>query len=369
MEIKEFILNLKEKLNIDIIRVTDGKASDFLEPRLLERIEEGKITEFEDRNLEEKIDINKVLPGYKSVIVIGQSYLTSYKEKVDFNKGILSKSSWGRDYHYVLRDKMDIIVEELNKNYGGYYKAYVDTGPLVDRNLAYISGVGHYGKNCSIINKDYGSFIFIGYIITDLYIERDGVDKGECGDCRRCLDYCPTKAIEADYKLNPKRCISYLTQTKEKIPYDLREKMGAKIYGCDTCQDVCPKNEYVYIPSHKEFIPIKTKGYMDIDEILTMSNREFKDKYGDMSGAWRGKNILKRNAIIAIANKKDKDYLGVLLELLDDDSQMIAQYAMWSILRIDSFEGKKLIEERLASWDYSRELLTEYSYLKKYFSI
>ena len=117
----------------------------------------------------------------------------------------------------------------------------MDTGPLVDRNLSYTSGMGYYGKNTLMISEEYGSYFFIGYIITDLDIEKDKILKSQCGSCTRCLKYCPTGALEGPYKLNPKKCISYLTQTKEKIPYELRESMGAKIYGCDTCQDVCPK--------------------------------------------------------------------------------------------------------------------------------
>lgn len=369
MNKKEFLKDLKIKLNIDLLRITDGKPSEFLEDRLLERINEDKITEFENKNIEEKLDVNKTFSAYKSVIVIGQSYKSDYKEKVDFNKGLLSKTSWGKDYHYVLEDKMDGLIEEMSKRFGGNYKAYVDTGPLVDRNLAYTSGIGYYGKNCSIINEEYGSFIFIGYIITDLYIERDEVLEGDCKDCTRCLDYCPTNALESPYKLNPKKCISYLTQTKELIPYELRKSMGAKIYGCDTCQDVCPKNINVKLSTTDEFIPSKTKGYVDLDEILFMSNKEFKNKYGHMSGAWRGKNVLKRNAIIAIGNKKDKSYIPILEKLLLEESFIVRESAMWSLLTLDKKEGEKIINNYIDNNKNDCKSLKEYKKMKKYFSI
>lgn len=371
MEIKEFINNQKEKLNIDIIGFTDGKPSDFLKDRLETRIREEKITEFEDKDIEIKLDVGKSFPDYKTIIVVGESYLNTYREDVTFNKGLLSKSSWGEDYHYVLKRKMDSLIEVLKNKYGGEYKAFVDTGPLVDRNLAYSSGLGYYGKNCSIINKELGSFIFIGYIITDLYIDLDNKREleSECGECKLCLKYCPTQALEEPFKLNPKKCISYLTQTKEKIPYELREKMGAKIYGCDTCQDICPKNKNVKIKNKREFIPVKTKGYMDLDEILTMSNKEFKEKYGDMSGSWRGKNILKRNAIVALGNKFDKNYIDLLLKELRGESEMLKEYAIWSIIKIDPIKGREILDKEFKNKKLGEVLKEEYKSVKNYFGI
>ena len=147
--------------------------------------------------------------------------------------------------------------------------------------------------------------------------------------------------MEGPYKFNPKKCISYLTQTKEKIPYELRSKIGDKIYGCDTCQLVCPKNKDITIPKHKEFIPQNTKGYMNIEEILSISNRKFKQKYGSMAGAWRGRNILKRNGIIVLGNNKDVKNLKLLLPLLKDPNSMIREYTAWAILNIDYLHGRK----------------------------
>ncbi len=370
MEIKDFILEYGKKLNIDIISFTDGRPSKFLEPTLKERIRDNKLTEFENTNINEKININDLIENYNSTIVIGQSYINDFNEKVNFNTGNLSRSTWGKDYHIVLKKLMGELIVELKENFGGNYKSYVDTGPLVDRNLAYTSGIGYYGKNATIINDKFGSFIFIGYIITDLIIEIENIElKSECGDCYKCLRYCPTNAIESPYMINPKKCISYLTQTKEKIPYELRSKMGKQIYGCDICQMVCPKNKDIEIKNHDDFIPYKTKGYVDIDEILDISKAEFAKKYGDMSGAWRGKNILKRNAIIAIGNKKDSSYLNRLISELYNDSQMIAEYALWSILKIDSKSGSKLIDSEIKKGKINKNLIDEYNTIKSFLKI
>ncbi|NLN15353.1 MAG: tRNA epoxyqueuosine(34) reductase QueG [Tissierellia bacterium] len=335
-DIKQYIIDKSKELNIDIIGFTTGEPlldlKDYLEYRVKNKIK----TEFEVEDIERRIDPKLTFPNCKSIIVVGISYNLDYKlEEQDVIKGQLSKSSWGLDYHRVLRQKLEALIAEIEKEVEFDYKYFVDTGPLVDRELAKNAKIGYYGKNCSIINKDYGSFIFIGYIMTDLELDiAEGVLESECGDCDLCIRACPTQALEGPYRVNPKRCISYLTQSKERIPEELLPKMGTRIYGCDTCQLVCPKNKGVKKSKHGEFLPIKTGGFVDIGELLTMSNREFKDKYGSMAGSWRGKNILKRNAIIALGNMKKREHLELLLKERKKDNPNLNPYIEWAIRQI-----------------------------------
>lgn len=299
---KSYITEKAKELNIDMIGFTDSgpllNIKEYLEYRKTEGIE----TEFEEKDLDLRIDPKLTLENCKSIIVIAISYNVEYDEKPNYKyKGQLSKSSWGIDYHRVLRAKIEGLIEEINKKTKFQYKYFVDTGPLVERELAHKAGIGYYGKNCNIINEEYGSFIFIGYILTDLEIEpNEGKLDSQCGDCELCLRSCPGQALE-DYRLNPKKCISYQTQTKE-MDLGLKKKMGINIYGCDACQNVCPKNKEVKKSIHEEFMPYATKGAIDIEELLSMSNKEFKNKYGAMAGSWRGRNILRRNSIVALEN-------------------------------------------------------------------
>ena len=334
--INEYIIRKSKELDIDIIGFTDG--SPFLEAKeiLLRRQKENKQTEFEEKDIEKRINPLITLDSCKSIIVIGISYnVENNYDKLGLGlKGRLSKSSWGIDYHKVLNNKLELLIKELKKELDFEYKSFVDTGPLIDRELAKRAGVGYFGKNCSIINDDYGSFIFLGYILTNLKLDLSIKVEEKCGDCDLCIKACPTKALEEPYSLNPKRCISYLTQTKENIPLEFREKMGMKIYGCDTCQNVCPKNKGIMKSNQKEFIPETTKGYMDIEELLFISNKEFKKKYGNMAGSWRGKTILKRNAIITLGNMKKEENLIFLINELKNPNPMIREYASWSISNI-----------------------------------
>ncbi|RKD29075.1 tRNA epoxyqueuosine(34) reductase QueG [Thermohalobacter berrensis] len=348
MNIKDYIIKEAEKIGIDIIGFTGVKPFENMKKLLKERRDKGYETEFEENDIELRYNPKKVMPNSKSIIVIGVSYNLHYKSSKKFNaRGRLSKSSWGRDYHTVLKNKLEELADAIKKVKEFDYKIFVDTGPLIDREIAKRAGIGWYGKNCSIINDKYGSFIFIGYMITNLDLEENSPLEEKCKTCDLCIRACPTNALEENYKINATRCISYLTQTKRKIPYDLRDKMGIKIYGCDTCQLVCPKNKGVNKGNCESFLPEKTRGYIEIEELFNLSNKEFKKKYGHMAGSWRGKNVLKRNCIIAIGNMKDKTYLDLLKQTLKDPSPMIREYTAWALLKIEPNEGKKVIKEHL----------------------
>lgn len=339
---KNYIIKESKKIGIDIIGFTDCEPLFRIKEYLIDKRKNNKYTEFEEKDIEKRINPNLILPNCKSIIVLGVSYNVEYKAGEGISlKGNLSKSSWGLDYHNVLKDKMEKLIYKMKEEFDFEYRSFTDTGPLVDRELAKKAGLGYYGKNCSIINEEYGSFIFLGYILTDLDMEIETSPQEEkCGDCTLCIQACPTGALESPYNLNPRKCISYLTQKKGIIPDDLRDKMGIKIYGCDTCQMVCPKNKSIKYSQNKEFIPIKTKGVIDIEELLSMSNREFKEKYGHMAGSWRGKNTLKRNAIIALGNMKDTKNLSLLKRERDKNIEFLNEYIVWAIRKINANNRK-----------------------------
>lgn len=368
MDLKDYITKKSKQLDIDVIGFSECDPLLNLENYLIERRKQNKEVEFEEKDIEKRINPKLTFSDCKSIIVIGVSYNNEFNKIVDYSlKGKLSKSSWGMDYHIVLEDRIKKLIGEIEKVKKFNYKYFVDTGPLIDRELAKKAGIGFYGKNCSIMNDEYGSFIFLGYILSDLVIETNlNLLKENCGDCSECIKHCPTGALESPYKVNPKKCISYLTQTKDRIPYNLRDFMGNKIYGCDTCQLVCPKNKGVKKPNHIEFIPEDTKGYVNIERLLNISNKEFKEKYNSMSGGWRGRNVLRRNGIIALGNMKDKNNLEILKPFLQDPSPMVREYTAWAILKTDYKKGKEIIESILKN-EKNNEVKLEIKNLLYYF--
>lgn len=326
--LKEKVYELAKEIGIDIIGITDAEPLDRIGKQLVTRQESGTDTEFEERDLDKRINPRLTMEDCNSIIVVGMSYnKKGYKRGSAKVKGGLSMSSWGRDYHAVLEGKMRDLVDALEKTRDFNHMVFCDTGPLVDRELAWKAGLGYYGNNCSIINPEFGSFIFIGYILTSLSIEGNkyAMDS-ECGHCRLCIDACPTSALIKGGVLNPRLCISYLTQTKELIHDELAAKMGIKIYGCDTCQAVCPKNKGARLSPHPEFNPVKTGGIVDMEELFKMTKKEFQAKYGDMAGSWRGKTVLLRNSVIAIKNTGKEVSEELKADILKKDVELLKPY-------------------------------------------
>lgn len=367
---KEKIIEYAKEIGIDLIGFTKAEEFNELEEILKKREENNYLSGFEEKNFEKRINPYLTLQNAETIIVIGMSYYVNEKDiactvpsKISGN---ISRSSWGKDYHIVLKEKMKNLSEYIGKEYNDFeYKYFTDTGPLVDRHLAYKAGIGWYGKNNCIISDEYGSWIFIGYILCNLKIKVDNFIKTGCRNCNKCINACPTGALMENNLYNSKLCISYLTQTKEDISYKLREKMGNSIYGCDICQLVCPHNLYS-LKSRVEFIPKKDNYKPDLFDLLKLSNRQFKKRLGDSALGWRGNNIIKRNALIALGNSGNEEVVNYIVQYLNSPSIMIRKYTAWAIIRLNKEEGKKILDEYLKKENES-EVIEEINKLYCYY--
>lgn len=256
------------------------------------RLSNGHITGMEEPVLEKRINPKETMENAKSIIVCAFPYYIGEKDNSN-----LSKYCYGKDYHIVVKKKLEQICNFISQEVNGFeYKIFVDNGPLVDRYLAYLSGVGYFGINNNIITDEYGSYVFIGYIINNYEFKIDEPLPKTCIKCGKCVEYCPGNAILGNFEMNPKRCLSYITQKKENLDEEEIRILTSsnKIFGCDICQEVCPHNKnkpITYINEFKDDIMTK----LEYDDIDTMSNKEFKRKYGDRAFSWRGRKIIKRN--------------------------------------------------------------------------
>lgn len=263
-----------------------------LEEIIKDKLKKGYFTGMEESCIEKRIDPRKTMKNAESIIVCAFPY---YVKDVDNSN--ISKYCYGKDYHIVVKEKLDQIAQYIKSKQENFeYMIFADNGPLVDRYLASISGVGYYGINNNIITDEFGSYVFIGYIINNYKFENDNVEKRTCLQCKKCINNCPGKAILGNFEMNPKLCLSYITQKKEELSEDEINvlKDNKKVFGCDVCQDVCPHNKNISTTNIKEFYE-DLMFNLDKDEINSISNKEFKRRYKEKAFSWRGKKIIQRN--------------------------------------------------------------------------
>ena len=347
MNIKEEIINLAREIGISKIGFTTADDFDYLEKSLRLAVEEGRNSGFEHKNIEERIKPKLSLASAKTIISIAVAYphkLKQQPQKTAYKRGKFTPNSWGLDYHYVLQDKLDRLakgIEELTADFE--YKGMVDTGALVDTAVAQRAGIGFIGKNGLVISKEFGSYMFLGELITNLDIEPDQpVDYG-CGDCNRCVTACPTSCLIGDGSMNAKRCLSFQTQDKGVMDLEFRKKIKTVIYGCDICQICCPYNKGLDNPLATEIDP--DLSHPELLPFLELSNGQFKEKFGHVAGSWRGKNILQRNAIIALANANDRSAIPKMLEIIDKGQNPIhVATAIWALSQLVREVHPEMIE-------------------------
>lgn len=347
MNIKEEIINLAKEIGISKIGFTTADDFDYLEKSLRLAVDEGRNSGFEHKNIEERIKPKLSLASAKTIISIAVAYphkLKQQPQKTAYKRGKFTPNSWGLDYHYVLQDKLDRLakgIEELTADFE--YKGMVDTGALVDTAVAQRAGIGFIGKNGLVISKEFGSYMFLGELITNLDFEPDQpVDYG-CGDCNRCVTACPTSCLIGDGSMNAKRCLSFQTQDKGVMDLEFRKKIKTVIYGCDICQICCPYNKGLDNPLATEIDP--DLSHPELLPFLELSNGQFKEKFGHVAGSWRGKNILQRNAIIALANANDRSAIPKMLEIIDKGQNPIhVATAIWALCQLVREVHPEMIE-------------------------
>lgn len=362
--LKQEVILYSKEIGIDKIGFTTANTFDEMKNRLLRQQELNYQSGFEEPDIEKRVNPALLVPEARSIISIALAYPSKLKNppqsKRGERRGIFCRASWGTDYHTVLRKKMALLEEFLKEKAPEVaIKSMVDTGELVDRAVAERAGIGWSGKNCSIITPEFGSYVYLGDIITSLPFEPDTPMEDRCGECNKCVDVCPTGALVQGGQLDSSKCIAFLTQTKGYLPDEYRTKLGNRLYGCDTCQTVCPENKGKDNHFHDEMEPDPELVKPLLRPLLTMSNRDFKDKFGHVSGSWRGKKPIQRNAIIALAHFKDETALPELINLIRKDPRpVIRGTAAWAIGKIGGDEAYLALKQA-KSEEQDQEVLQE----------
>jgi epoxyqueuosine reductase len=293
-----------------------------------------------------RASLARVAPWARSVVVCAINYNTanSYSTEVhDPEHGWISRYAWSReDYHDAVLRRLKHVEAALQAIWGGHSsppslttRSYVDTGPIVERVFAKYAGIGWIGKNTCIINQKKGSWLFLGVILTSLELAPDLPAPDRCGSCTRCIEACPTDAILAPYQLDSNKCISYLTIEKRgSIPEDLRAGMGRHVFGCDICQDVCPWNRKAPTSTAPEFEPRPGLVNPALAWLAEISAEEFREAFRGSPIRRAKRSGLRRNAVIAMGNSGNREFLPLLNQLATDEDFSVADTARWAKARL-----------------------------------
>ena len=364
MSLTEQIKELGPEIDLEIIRITNAEDFPETEKQIIENIKKGYIPKsdyYASKNISsnnpqvnrigKRCNPKSILKKAKSIISVAQDYLIEETENITDKKqlcGKIAKYDVG-NFYYDLKLKLKKIVDFINQRSDFKYKSknkscYVS---LVEKPIAERAGVGWYGKHGIIITERFGSWVVLGEIITELELQADAPLLQSCGDCKICLDLCPTQAIVSPYLVDRTRCLQYISERPMKVPLAFREVWGDRLYGCTTCQEVCPKNikikprkyqpKYGYISSSVPLIPL-----------LQISEEEYQRFFAYNQIAMRPREAIKRNAALALGNIGDPRAVNPLIKVLqEDDNSMVRGHTAWALGKIGGKKAKFSLEKAL----------------------
>ncbi len=289
-------------------------------------------------NVEMRTNPAELLPGTTRVICVRMDYAKTNTNSLaplkDREKAYISRYARGRDYHKLIRKRLQILAEKIQDRVGSHgYRAFVDSAPVLERALAEKSGLGWIGKNTMLINKQAGSWFFLGELFTDLPLPLDAKDSDHCGSCSACIDICPTKAILAPNVLDARKCISYLTiELRSSIPVEFRAAMGNRVFGCDDCQLVCPWNKFTHLSNEDDFSPRHGFDDASLVDLFGWSEEEFLARTAGSAIRRIGYECWLRNLAVALGNATSSvEIIDALKSRLHDQSDLVKEHVNWAL--------------------------------------
>jgi epoxyqueuosine reductase len=315
------VQRLGEELGLDAVGVARAEAYEATERHILERRGRGLFAgmKFTMARPEQSCHPESLLDGARSVVSAAVCYWAP-EAPLEPGEGRLARYTWADEYE-TLRGRLD----ELGRRLGGRYRVFVDANQHVDREAAARSGIGFYGKNTMLITRRHGSWVVLGTLVTDVELDATPPLDTDCGECRICIDACPTGALDQPGTLDARKCLSYWTQAPAPIPVDYRAALGAQVYGCDICQDVCPWNRGV--EKRRAHLP-EQDAHVDLVAWLEGDGRALVDEYDRLFVPRNDPKWLRRNALVALGNVGGPEHIAVLERYAGDE------HADWALARI-----------------------------------
>ena len=297
-------------------------------------------------------DPHRLVPWAVSLISVGMNYHTPFSRPPASQqpKGWISRYAWGDDYHELIKDRLESLLDYIRRIYNVPIegKAFVDSGPVLERDFAGVAGIGWIGKNTHLISPERGSWFFLGELFVSVPLAYDRPIRDRCGKCDLCLKACPTGAFAGPYVLDARRCISYLTiELKGFIPRHLRPLIGNHIFGCDICQEICPYNVKARPTIEKAYAPRKGLYAPDLIPLLSLDDEEFRRRFRGSPILRAKRRGLLRNVAVALGNTKSREAVPALIQALDDRETLVRGHVAWALGQIGSPNAVGALEKRL----------------------
>jgi epoxyqueuosine reductase len=315
---------------------------------------------------ERRTDPRVLWPEVRSVIMLGVNYgpdenpLAILEQRT---RGAISVYAQGDDYHDLIKKRLKALARWLVASAGGEVKVFVDTAAVMEKPLAQAAGLGWQGKHTNLVSREFGSWLFLGAIFTTLDLPRDQADSDHCGSCQACLDICPTAAFPAPYRLDARRCISYLTiENKGPIPHEFRNAIGNRIYGCDDCLAVCPWNKFAQAGRETKLAAREGLRAPELAELAELDDAAFRARFTKSPVKRIGRDRFVRNVLIAIGNSNDGTLAGAAERLLHDSSPLVRGAAVWALSQLMGREAFREIATEAATAEADDNVRTEWRF-------
>lgn len=336
--------NLKSlalELGFDVCRITSVDEAWSAAEGLSAYVEAGHHGEMAwmEETLSRRSHPQAMWPDAKSAVVVGLNYGPA-EDPMDVlketSRAAISVYAQGKDYHDVLKKRLKRLARAFVEETGEEVKVFVDTAPLMEKPLAAKAGLGWQGKHTNLVSREKGSWLFLGVMLTSAILAPDAPEIDHCGSCRACLDVCPTKAFPAPYKIDARRCISYLTiELKGPIPLEFRKPIGNRIYGCDDCLAVCPWNKFAQTAQEAAFHARAELRAPELSELVALDDGAFREVFSGSPIKRIGRNRFVRNVLIAIGNSSNPGLIPAVIERLEDESPLVRGAAVWALSQLD----------------------------------
>ena len=319
---------------------TSAKLPNITKERLANFIEADYHGEMAwlDETKERRASPDSMWDEAQSAIILGVNYgpdhnpLDNLEAKRDGNISVYAR---GRDYHEVVKGRLKQLAGQIAAKWHAQVKVFVDTAPLMEKPLAQQAGIGWQGKHTNLVSRDFGSWLFLGVILTDAILPPDEPEGDHCGNCTACLDICPTNAFPHPYQLDARRCISYLTiEQKSQIAPDYRTAIGNRIFGCDDCLAVCPWNKFARLSHDIKLQPKHDPARYPLEELLVLDEAGFRSYFAAMPVRRAGYERFMRNVLIAAGNSQDDSLIPLVTPYLKSEMPLVQSMAVWTLSRL-----------------------------------